>query len=178
MNPLTQYADIFIPLGVSILTGLVSFAVYKIKVDRLETEVKEIKIEIKEIRDKTIACETSLKERGPLKKSKSPVSLTERGEKVINDSGGKSFVDANYTELKNKVEEKDPKTSYDIQEVSHKILMDLKSDVRINPIKEYAFNEGLELNDVLDIMGIHLRDLILKEKGIAVEDIDVHVPNK
>lgn len=178
MNPFVKYADVFIPLGVSVLTGVISFFVYKSKVDRLEVEVKEIRTEVKEIRDKTIACETSLKERGPLKKSRSPVSLTERGEKVIEESTGKSFIDSNYAELKSLVEDEKPKTSYDIQEVSHAIVFLYKEDPRINSVKEYAFKEGLELDDILDIMGIYLRDLILKEKGIATEDIDGHIPSE
>lgn len=112
----------------------------------------------------------------PLKQRKSPVSLTERGEQVLYDSTGKFFVEENYPELKKNVEDKNPQNPYDIQEVSHKVAMGLKNDKRISSIKYYAFKEGLVLDDILDIMGIFLRDKILAERGIAVEVIDVHKP--
>ena len=176
MEIAARYADIFIPLAVSAIGALISFYVYKSKVDRLETDVKEVKIEIREIRDKVISCETSLRERAPLKKAKSPVSLTERGDKVLGESGGRFFVETNYEELKKSVEDQNPNNPYDIQEVSHKVSMELKTDPRINTIKDYAFKEGLELDDILDIMGIYLRDKILKDRNISVEAIDGHTP--
>lgn len=171
-NILTQYADVFIPIGVSIVSAIITFLIYKEKVRRLETDVTEIKTETKQIRDKVISCETSLKEREPLGRRKSPVSLTERGEKVLTESGGKKFVDDNYPELKEKVENKNSATSYDIQESAREVIQTLKEDERMNQIKEYLFKEGLEIEDLEFVLGIYLRDKILKDKDLKMEDID------
>lgn len=178
MNVFSTYADVFIPLAVSLVTGIATFFVLREKVSRLEKDVKEVRDEVKEIRDKAIACETSLKEREPLKKSKSPVSLTDRGQRVLKDSTSQIFVDDNYAELKSLVEAKGPQTAYDIQELSHNVALGLRTDARINPIKDYAFKEGLGLDEILDILGIYLRDKILSERGINTNDIDKHDPTQ
>ena len=173
-NAWVQYANVFIPLGVSVIAAIGTFLVYKSKVDRVEKDLKEVEIEIKGIRDKVVACETSLKEREPLTRKKSPVTLTDRGNKILAESGGKKFVDDNYAELKKNVEDINPQTSYDIQEISHTIIERLKDDARINGIKDYLFKEGMQLSEIVDVLGIYLRDKILEERGIAVEDIDKH----
>lgn len=163
---------------VGALSAIFTIGKYKEKVDRTETDIKDIKSDTREIRDKVIACETSIKERGPLTRRKSPIDLTERGEKVLEESQGKKFIDDHYEELKRKVEENNPQTSYDFQEFSKKVVGELRDDERINPIKEYLFKEGMELDDIIEVLGIYLRNLILHEKNIAVEDIDKYEQSK
>jgi len=162
-NLFVQYANVIIPLAVSLITGIATFFVYREKVNHLEKEVEKLRTEMKEIRDKAIACETSLKEREPLTKRKSPVVLTDRGNKVLTDSKGNEFIDTNYTELKKAVEATNPQNSYDIQEASRKVVEGLKDDQRINQVKEYLFKEGMEFNEIVEVLGIYLRDKILKE---------------
>lgn len=174
---LAQYANVFIPLGVSLITAVATFFVYREKVGRLEQDSKELKAEIRDIRDKVISCETSLKEREPLTKRKSPISLTDRGTRVLVESGGQKFVDDNYDSLATEMDAKSPHTSYDVQEWAREIIESLKEDVRLNPIKEYLYKEGMEWNDVAVVLGIYLRDKVLKTKGWAAEDIDKHDPN-
>ena len=178
--------ETIIQIVVSLITGgVTAFVVvsYKMgtyvnKVDNLVTKEKETCSEIKEIRDKVIACETSLKERGPLTMRKSPISLTERGKQLLNESGAKKFVDLNFDLLFKKVEEHAPKTAYDIQEYSGKVLSELKNDDIIIPLKEYAFKEGLEITDLITVAGIYLRDKILEKNGIDSNEIDKDDPKK
>lgn len=167
-------AGVVVSALVSFIIASVKIGEYKNKVDTACENISDIKKENRETRDKVIACETSLKEREPLMKRKSPVSLTDRGNIVLNESGGKSFIDSIYEELKKQVEDKNPKTSYDIQEYSKEVVDGLKGDIRINNIKEYLFKEGMELEEIISVLGIYLRDLILKEKHIEVSDIDNH----
>jgi hypothetical protein len=68
MNVFADYANVFIPLAVSLITGIATFFVYREKVSRLEKDVGKLHDEVRDIRDKVIACETSLKEREPLTK--------------------------------------------------------------------------------------------------------------
>lgn len=170
-------AGVVISALISFLIASMRIGEYKGKVDRACTDITKIENEQKGIRDKVIACETSLKEREPLTRKKSPVTLTERGTKVLNDSTGKKFIDDNYEELKKKVNDSNPETSYDIQELSRKVVEDLKDDSRLNTVKEYLFKEGMEIEEIINVLGIHLRDKILSEKGIGVDDIDKHTPN-
>lgn len=175
----STYISIIITVAGIIISGLISFliasvriGVYKNKVDTAVKDIDDGRKETKEIRDKVIACETSLKEREPLTRKKSPVILTDRGNKILIDSKGKDFVDKNYAELKKKVEEKGTQTSYDIQESSRTVINDLQNDARMNEIKDYLFKEGMEIDNIVEVLGIYLRDLILKERGIDVSDID------
>jgi len=170
-------------LGLSALAGFVtaSFRIgeYKNKVDTLETTLGKdehagLRKTVGELSYKMSACETSLKEREPLAKRKSPISLTDRGNTLLNLSGGKKFVDDNFSELHKSVEKMTPKTSYDVQEDSKEVVNGLKEDERINPLKDYLFKDGSSLDDLFFVMGIYLRDKILKEKGWDVGDIDIY----
>ncbi len=172
VNIILSIASIIVSALVSFIVASVRMGVYKNKVDTNCSDISDIKRESKEVRDKVIACETSLKEREPLTRRKSPVSLTDRGTKVLNESAGAKFIDSIYEELKRKVEEKNPKTSYDVQEISKKIISSLGNDERLNPMKEYLFKEGLALPDLFEVLGIYLRDKILKEKNWNADDID------
>jgi len=171
-------AGIVISILASFIVATLKIGEYKNKVDQAIRDIGEIRKEEREIRDKVIACETSLKEREPLTKRKSPVTLSDRGNHVLTESKGKDFVDSNYEELKLAVEKTNPQTSYDIQESSRQIMDNLRDDARINPIKEYLFKEGMELEDIIVVLGIYLRDKILKEKGIEAKDIDKYIPHK
>ncbi|MCC6405374.1 MAG: hypothetical protein IT405_03230 [Candidatus Yanofskybacteria bacterium] len=154
------------------LSAVFTIGQYKSKVDRAEKDIEGVQKEVKEIRDKTIKCETMLDNQGPLTKKKSPISLTERGEKVLTESGGRKFVDDNITDLLSKVDGENVKTSYDVQEASKKVIATLEADDRMTAIKDYLFKEGLEFSDVTEVLGIYLRDKIITTKGWNVKDID------
>ncbi len=156
---------------------------YRNKVDSLESTVGRdehggLRKTLGEVRDKVIACETNLTLRGPLTQKKSPISLTERGDKFLKDSGGEKFVDEHFTELLEKVESLSPQTSYDIQESSKQAIEGLKEDERINPIKEFLYKDGSTLEDLFTVMGVYLRDKILKHKNIDASDVDKYDPRK
>lgn len=169
-----------------IVSALVSLAVaffrigaYKNKVDNLETTVGKdehsgLRKTVGDMKDKVVACETRLKEREPLGKRRSPLALSERGVNFLKASGAEKFVDDNYAELRDLVDAKEPKTSYDVQEEAKEAIKTLKEDPRLNPLKEWLFKDGSTLEDLFFVMSIHLRDKILREKGWNVEDIDNH----
>ena len=190
MEPTTTTATSLIPSIVTILVAvgsgwvgaLLALGVYKNKIDNLETtlgkdEHSGLRKTVSDIRDKVVSCEATIKANGPLTERKSPVSLSDRGEELLNNSEAKQFVNNNLEELSKKVEELRPKTAYDVQENSWKVLQDMSDDDRFNTLKEYLFQEGLKLEDLVTVMGIYLRDNILKNKGWNTEDIDKHDPN-
>jgi len=184
MNLDTTTIIVFISnLALSALVGFItaSFRIgeYKNKVDNLETTLGKdehagLRKTVGDLNSKVVACETSLKEREPLARRKSPISLTDRGNVLLNQSGGKQFVDENYDDLRKKVDEMNPTTSYDIQEDSKKIVNELEKDDRINPLKDYLFKDGSSLDDLFFVMGIYLRNKILKDKGWNLDEIDLY----
>jgi hypothetical protein len=52
----------------------------------------------------------------------------------------------------------------------------LRNDDVFNSVKDYAFREGLDLDIIIQVMAIELRDRILRKKGWNVDDIDKHDP--
>lgn len=172
--------NLIISLAGIVISGLVAFVVssfrigvYKNKVDTAKDDIKELKTDAKEVRDKVVACETAIFKE-PLLRKKSPVDLTEKGDKVLAESGGKKFIDDNYPELKKKVEDKNPKTYYDFQEYSKSIINEMRSDERLNDVKQYLFKEGMELGNFVEVLGIYLRNLIFKEKKISLDNLDTN----
>src|SRR5688572_816173 len=157
--------------------AIIVIGMYKNKVDNLESTVGKdehsgLRKTVGDIRDKVVACEATLNERGPLTKRKSPVSLTERGAEFLKKSHGEEFIDQNFDELLEKVNAMNPKTAYDVQEDARKVVEELRTDERINPIKEFLFKDGSTLNEAFEVMSIYLRNKILTHKQWNVEDID------
>ena len=141
---------------------------------RLDQRVKHIEENLMEgnIRERLSACETLLKERGPVVRRKSPISLTERGVNLLVRSGSQKFVNENFSELLGKIELRAPRTAYDVQEYSRQVIGELSEDERIDPVKEYLFRDGSTLEEAKLVMGVYLRDKVLKHKNWNVEDID------
>ena len=164
-NTLIQVVVALVVGGVSgFITAMFRVSSYISKVDRLEEDAKDIKKDLKEIRDKVIACETSLKEREPLTKRKSPVSLTDSGKKLLNNSKADKFIDENFDDLYKKIEDKKPKTAYDIQELSKEVLKEIKNEDKFIVLKDFAFKEGIEIDDIILVASFYLRDKVLEKK--------------
>lgn len=175
--------SILITIAQVIFAGIVgaigaTLAVGKLfqRVLHLEEDNKELKRELREVRDKAIACETSLKEREPLTRKRSPVSLSDRGTSLLNDSHGRKFVDENFDELYNSVKTKTPKTAYDIQEYAKEIIESLRNDDRLNPAKDFLFKDGSTLDEWITVTAIYLRDKILEKEKMTQEDVDKKTP--
>lgn len=172
---------IIINIAISGLTGFLTAGIrigqYTNKVDNLETTVGKddhggLRRTVNEHSVKLASCETTLKEREPLGRRRSPLALTDRGNQFLKESGGEKFVDDNYEELCTAIEAMNPKTSYDVQENANKVIESLKNDDRLNPLKEFIFKEGMTIEDLFFVMGLHLRNKVLKNKKWDVMDID------
>ncbi len=164
-----------IPLGVSIVGGIITFlatdAVQKEKIKNLEKAMEEVKKGLQEARDKAIKCEAIIDKQGPLTQTKSPVSLTDRGQRFLEESGGKKLVDDNFSSLRADVETHSPKTAYDVQEFARTSVKILESK-DLTGVKDFLFKEGAKLEEFFTVVAIYLRDRILKEKNMDVADVD------
>jgi len=101
----------------------------------------------------------------------SPLQPTELGRKYIIESGLEKILNEEKSMLKEKIElllvGLEP-TEYDVQEKAREVLISLKDDPLMNPVKEYAYQNGLDVDIILRAGGLWLRDDYLgKQRTIS-----------
>ncbi len=174
------WGPILVPAIIALIVSFFGWVVASIRfqerVKTLESKVKTLEDDLKQTRDKTIACETRLEERSGrgLVKSKSPVSLTEKGLDLLQKSGGQEWIISNRIELIAAIKEKKPTSAYDVQEFSKIVLKEIveKNDPRLKPLKDYAYAKGIPFDDIVLVMSIQLRDESMPEfPEYKVQDI-------
>ena len=114
-------------------------------------------------------------------KNTSPLSLTEAGKKMQKEMNADIVFNRIVASEKEKIlKSHKEKNAYDIQmacvEWSKKYTLPLLTEVELDVIKKVAFNNGILLEDVLAILGIMMRNHILKELEISIADVDIHAP--
>lgn len=90
----------------------------------------------------------------------SPLRPTDWGVKLIQESGLEKILNENKERFVNELKNSLPKdfTEYDVQETARNVLISLKNDPIINPIKEYAYKNALDIDIILSTGGLWLRD--------------------
>jgi hypothetical protein len=176
MDYSTIITSIITAFLVSVIGWLITIARYQEKVNALEKKTDTMEKGLQEVRDKVIACETRIDERGHkgLAKNKSPIDLTEKGLDLLRASGGQEWIITNRPELLKAIKAKNPTSAYDVQEYSKEVLKDIvaKNDPRLKPLKDYAYAKGISLDDIIFVMSIQLRNEVMPEfKGYNVADI-------
>ncbi len=127
--------------------------------------IKEIRDDIKKIFDRLPA---------PTIASQSPIRLTDLGREIAEEIKVREWVSECADRLHGRIESK---SAYDIQEfcfqyAKQELIGDLEegiiSLINSEDIKTSAYNHGLELKQVLEVVGVMLRDEMLKRSGIAM----------
>ncbi|MDR0942071.1 MAG: hypothetical protein LBM19_00415 [Holosporales bacterium] len=115
-------------------------------------------------------------------RSRSPMSLTEKGQEIKELINAESIFNRIYSKLKDYIKDENLKNAYDIQTISLETakehFLNLLTKEELIKIKDVAFKQGLILEDFYIIFGILLRNKILKEKNIAISEIDMRAPSK
>ena len=129
-------------------------------IGKTEVFMKEIRDDIKEI----------FKRLGPATTTaESPLVLSDLGKKIAEEIEVVEWSPEYTVRLREKL--KDQKDPYEIQEVCFEyaqnklldnLLEDNPSGLRVKMIRGSAYENGLELKQVLDVVGIVLRDNLLK----------------
>ena len=94
----------------------------------------------------------------------SPLNPTQKGKKWLDDSGLSNIIDNSKKEwLLNELKKQLPKnyTDYDVQITARRLMVSLRDDEAIKPIKEYAFDNGIDIEIILRLSGLLLRDNFL-----------------
>ena len=91
----------------------------------------------------------------------SPFRITEKGYNALKESGAQKFIDNNRLILIKKVEDMNPKSSYDVQEYSKLVINQYTDSDDFIEIKEYIYEKGFDLESMVMTMTVYLRDIIL-----------------
>jgi hypothetical protein len=168
------WLQIATPIVLSLITGFGVVAVYKGKVDRIEKDAEKQDTKTESIRKdadgKIAALRTDVDQLLEFKtqaqkfidkniyKDQSPLSLTEFGQKLVDDSGFREIFGKVKDNLVEMLEVQHPDTQYDVQEKARALMDGLADYQPFAPIKDYAFKHGKDLNQILRAGAILLRD--------------------
>jgi len=178
--------QILITIGQIIIAGFVAFVTASYKLGKLEQRIvhleednKDNKSEIRGIGKDVSEVRGQLSVNNPstYTNRKSPVSINERGLEILKQSGGEKFINDNKDELIEKLKTVGCKTAYDVQENSKAVIKSYKDDDHFSPLKEFVFKQGIDLEIVLLVMSLYLRDIALPEFNFSGSDIDKSDPN-
>lgn len=110
----------------------------------------------------------------------SPVTLTEYGAELSDKIEARTIVDAYADAL---YQEAKDMNAYEVQEhcflfCKNRLLDDLEKSDRdyFDKISDIAFQEGIEMEKLMRVLGIELRDRILQMKGKSHAEVDAHSP--
>lgn len=110
--------------------------------------------------------------------SQSPLKLTDKGEELLKDSGGKFYIDEHIDVFIENIKKSKPNTAYDVQEYSRDLIREQQIQKEFNPIKDFAFQEGLHLDLITSVMGLYLRDKAIDKLGFDIDEIDKYEKQK
>ena len=158
-----------------VITVLATNWITKVNASRstLAEFIKEIRDDIKKIFDRLPA---------PTVASQSPIRLTDLGREIAEEIKVSEWVSECADGLQGRIESK---SAYDIQEfcfqyAQNELIEDLGKTVTdstelqsalfpaVEDIKLSAYNHGLELKQVLEVVGVMLRDEMLKRSGTEI----------
>jgi hypothetical protein len=154
---------VIISFCIALITVTLNMGKYKEKVDHLEKEkiTQNGKIDLL-ISDVAKLNEFKLSTTkfidSKIYTSNSPLSLTDYGKKIINETGFVNIFDDVKDNLVEKLEEKKPANKYDIQEQARELMGEMTDYSPFQSIKTNAFNKGFDYTQILRAGAILLRD--------------------
>ena len=105
----------------------------------------------------------------------SPISLTETGMNIARRIDASKILDLYFEDLDSLVQAQQPKTAYDIQVATFRIvkerLLPLVDTTTFTALKNEAYSNGILLEDILMIFGVLLRNKILLRSGISIHTL-------
>lgn len=160
----------------AITTSLLTMGKYREKIDRLEKDVEKITTKAEALRsdvDKmTIAVgslEKNIDKLSGYSQSHSPISLTEKGQKVIDDSGFSQIFENIKEDLLNDLENQNPRSQYDAQEKARMMLGSMTDDKRFRSVEKWAYENGEDFAQILRAGAIPLRDYYFEKHPEIVD---------
>jgi len=194
MPPATNsinWTEVGIIVGIiGALLSVLAFIVSKIfnlgkisnRLQTVESDTKDIKKDIKELgRDLTKRMDEimSLSARKGLAESQSPMQLSDKGKKVLKNSGIDTVVSDKFDSIVEQVKKLKPANSYQAEHAVLTVVSNLVNDPTLkDAIEEGAFNSGYAIGSVLFAGGLYIRDRVLEKLDFKIDEIDKHDPAK
>ncbi len=109
----------------------------------------------------------------------SPIKLNDFGQKVLRESNIGAFTEKNYPRILEKVKNRNPLNAYQAQEILIQEVSGLKGlESYTNDLENAAFNSGTDVDMVLLVAAVDVRDKVLKDLGFNRDDIDRYDPKR
>jgi len=101
--------------------------------------------------------------------SASPLKPTTYGAELIKDSGLEKMLNDNKELLNKKLQASLPEgyTHYDVQEKARELLISLTDDPIMSSVKTWIYNNPIDIDIILSVGGLWLRDDFLKEPRLT-----------
>ncbi|MDP3988727.1 MAG: hypothetical protein Q8P93_00605 [bacterium] len=105
--------------------------------------------------------------------SHSPRQLNEYGEVVLAESGIKEYIDEHYDELSELIEDADPQNPYDAEQLIVEAVRALPKEhpELLNDVKKGAFKTGADVDGVLYVGALYLRNNLFTELGFSLDEL-------
>ena len=140
--------------------------------DMQETIKKEIEPDLRDLRERFMIVEDRVKTMwlDQIAPANSPRQLNERGQHILEDSGIKEMIDQKKDDLLIALKNKELKTPYDAEEAVLEAVRNLPVQYPelVESLKSGAFKTGSDIEGILYVGGVYLRDLIFKDLGFEV----------
>ncbi len=181
LDPIAQNVQI----NVSLFTGIITCVLFlvgiglawgtlKTAVSHIAKALEEIKPDIKDLREKMAVLWQD-----KLAPAHSPRQLNELGTKILEQSGIKTIVENKKEELLARVRSENAQNPYDAEIAIQKIMLDLpnRNPELVDQLKNGAFGAGVDVNTVLFVGSIYLRNLIFIDLGFSLDDLSTKIQN-
>lgn len=135
-----------------------------------------IKESIGDFKDRFISMESKMEVlwKDELAPSHSPRQLNERGNTILIQSGIKEIVDEKKTKLFELVKTQEPKSPYDAEAAIADVMKNLPEhcpDI-VEKLKDGAFKTGSNIESILFVGSVYLRNEIFSDLGFSLTDLD------
>ena len=175
-NWISLGVSVVLSVGGAVAASFLTMGKYKEKVDRLEKDVEKLTAKAETVRsdvDKMITAVGSLEKNidklSGFSQSHSPISLTEKGQKVIDDSGFSQIFENVKEDLLKDLEKQNPRSQYDAQEKARMMLGSMTDDKRFRSVEKWAYENGEDFAQILRAGAIPLRDYYFKKHPEIVD---------
>ncbi|HEY4504206.1 MAG TPA: hypothetical protein VJI73_00350 [Candidatus Paceibacterota bacterium] len=162
----------FLLASITILIGVIGYLLKKTfdKIEEVAKDVSDIKPKVDIIwRDMLPKLDILWRDRAV--PANSPRQLNERGQKILNESGIGEIVDELENKLLDEVGKHNAANPYDAERFVERVMADLPNNhpELIDKLKLGAYNAGENMETVLYIGAIYLRNRIFPKLGFSVE---------
>mgnify|MGYP000785736362 CR=1 FL=1 len=152
----------------------------KIKFDSFEGKIDEIRKDLAFLRGFMESVQKAVTDGYTQKHS--PISLTEKGKKEVEERGLDKIVEKNWPIIFQTIEKETvSKNPYDIQtycmETAYISPEKFFTPDEVSYIKELAFKNGLALMTYTNMLAVLIRDRYFLVKGMNVDDVDKYAPS-